>query len=122
MPVLGTVAWNVTVGVEHFCGVTPRYLGANIDGAHVNTGAQSRTRPDGRAPTGILARMDLAPYVDDRSPRGIAATVARLVRGGDLRPGDRLPTVRTLAAELGVSPATVSGAWQALAEIGRAHV
>lgn len=62
--------------------------------------------------------MDLASHVDDRSPRGIAATVARLVRGGDLRPGDRLPTVRVLAAQLGVSPATVSGAWQALATVG----
>lgn len=62
--------------------------------------------------------MDLAAHVDDRSPRGIAATVARLVRGGDLRPGDRLPTVRVLSAELGVSPATVSGAWQALAAVG----
>ncbi|MBO3084488.1 aminotransferase-like domain-containing protein [Cellulomonas fengjieae] len=62
--------------------------------------------------------MDLASHVDDRSPRGIAATVARLVRGGDLRPGDRLPTVRALAADLGVSPATVSGAWQALSTVG----
>ena len=62
--------------------------------------------------------MDLAAHVDDRSPRGIAATVARLVRGGDLQPGDRLPTVRVLSAELGVSPATVSGAWQALAAVG----
>ena len=66
----------------------------------------------------ILTRMDLASHVDDRSPRGIAATVARLVRGGDLRPGDRLPTVRHLAADLGVSPATVSGAWQALSAVG----
>jgi len=61
--------------------------------------------------------MDLAAHVDDRSPRGIAATVARMVRNGELRPGDRLPTVRFLAAELGVSPATVSGAWQALSAV-----
>lgn len=62
--------------------------------------------------------MDLAAHVDDRSPRGIAAAVARLVHGGDLVPGDRLPTVRALAVDLGVSPATVSGAFQALATVG----
>jgi DNA-binding transcriptional MocR family regulator len=62
--------------------------------------------------------MHLADHVEDRSPRGIAAAVARLVRTGDLRPGDRLPTVRELAADLAVSPATVSGAWQALGAVG----
>ncbi|QHT55342.1 aminotransferase class I/II-fold pyridoxal phosphate-dependent enzyme [Cellulomonas sp. H30R-01] len=62
--------------------------------------------------------MDLAAHVDDRSPRGIAAAVARLVHGGELVPGDRLPTVRALAVDLGVSPATVSGAFQALATVG----
>lgn len=65
-----------------------------------------------------MSPVDVAPHVEDRSPRGIAAAVSRLVRSGDLRPGDRLPTVRRLAAELGVSPATVSGAWQALAAVG----
>lgn len=65
-----------------------------------------------------MASMDVAQHVEDRSPRGIAAAVSRLVRNGDLRPGDRLPTVRRLAADLGVSPATVSGAWQALAAVG----
>lgn len=65
-----------------------------------------------------MTAMDVAQHVEDRSPRGIAAAVSRLVRSGELRPGDRLPTVRRLAADLGVSPATVSGAWQALAAVG----
>ncbi len=65
-----------------------------------------------------MCGMDVAQHVEDRSPRGIAAAVSRLVRSGELRPGDRLPTVRRLAADLGVSPATVSGAWQALAAVG----
>ena len=56
--------------------------------------------------------------VQDRSPRGIASAVHRLIRAGRLEAGDRLPTVRDLARELGVSPATVSEAWQALAAVG----
>ncbi|HEV7949255.1 MAG TPA: aminotransferase class I/II-fold pyridoxal phosphate-dependent enzyme, partial [Glaciihabitans sp.] len=56
--------------------------------------------------------------VDEATPSGIAGAIARLITSGDLAPGDRLPTVRDLAAELGVSPATVSHAWQALAGVG----
>ncbi|MDQ1550678.1 MAG: hypothetical protein QOD50_100 [Actinomycetota bacterium] len=56
--------------------------------------------------------------VEDSSPSGIAGTIARLIASGDLAPGDRLPTVRELAVDLGVSPATVSHAWQALASVG----
>src|SRR5664279_5928967 len=56
--------------------------------------------------------------IDEPTPRGIAAGIARLITSGDLAPGDRLPTVRALAAELGVSPATVSHAWQTLAGAG----
>ena len=53
--------------------------------------------------------LDLvARSVQDRSPKGIAAAVHRLIRAGKLQTGDRLPTVRDLAKELGVSPATVS--------------
>lgn len=48
---------------------------------------------------------------DDVSAQGIAAAVTGLVRNERLKPQDRLPTVRRVAAELGVSPATVSGAW-----------
>jgi DNA-binding transcriptional MocR family regulator len=60
----------------------------------------------------------VAVAVEDPSPSGIAGTIARLIASGDLAPGDRLPTVRELAAELSVSPATVSHAWQALAGVG----
>lgn len=56
--------------------------------------------------------------VVDRSPKGIAAAVHRLIRTGRLSTGDRLPTVRDLARELGISPATVSEAWQALSAVG----
>jgi DNA-binding transcriptional MocR family regulator len=56
--------------------------------------------------------------VEERSPHGIASAISRLITTGDLAPGDRLPTVRDLARDLGVSPATVSHAWQTLAAAG----
>ncbi|MCY7396923.1 MAG: aminotransferase class I/II-fold pyridoxal phosphate-dependent enzyme [Nocardioides sp.] len=56
--------------------------------------------------------------LEDRTPRGIAAVLARAIRAGELGPGDRLPTVREVAGDLGVSPATVSAAWQALRRTG----
>ena len=56
----------------------------------------------------------LAGEVDDRSARGIAAGVAGLIRRGSLAAGTQLPTVRALAHELSVSPATVSEAWSLL--------
>lgn len=60
----------------------------------------------------------VAAAAEERTPHGIAAGIARLINAGELAPGDRLPTVRELATELGVSPATVSGAWQSLAGVG----
>ncbi len=56
--------------------------------------------------------------IEDRTPRGIAGAISRAIRSGALGPGDRLPTVRDVAADLGVSPATVSSAWQALRRTG----
>ena len=41
-----------------------------------------------------------------------------MVSSGDLRPGDRLPTVRSVARELGVSSSTVADAWRVLARHG----
>jgi DNA-binding transcriptional MocR family regulator len=56
--------------------------------------------------------------LDDRTPGGIASAIARQITDGEFRPGDRLPTVRDVAADLGVSPATVSAAWQLLGRAG----
>ena len=56
--------------------------------------------------------------VEDRSARGIAAAVSRLVTTGKLAAGTRLPTVREVARELGVSPTTVSEAWRSLTRAG----
>jgi DNA-binding transcriptional MocR family regulator len=56
--------------------------------------------------------------VQDRSARGIAAAVGRLVSAGNLPAGTRLPTVRDVARSLGVSPTTVSEAWRSLTRAG----
>ena len=54
----------------------------------------------------------------DRSASGIASAMNRLISGGQLVSGDRLPTVRVLAHRIGVSPSTVSEAWQVLGDAG----
>lgn len=48
----------------------------------------------------------------------IRAQVAGLVAAGLLRTGDRLPTVRTLAADLGVATGTVARAYRELEGAG----
>lgn len=60
--------------------------------------------------------------VDPAAPepiyRQICARVAALVEDGTLRPGDRLPPTRALAAALGVHRATVVRAYDELAALG----
>ena len=41
-----------------------------------------------------------------------------MIREGSIAPGERLPTVRSIAAELGVGVATISRAWSRLADAG----
>ncbi|MEC3956116.1 aminotransferase class I/II-fold pyridoxal phosphate-dependent enzyme [Nocardia sp. CDC153] len=60
----------------------------------------------------------LALAVHDRTATGIAAAISHRIRSGALPPGTRLPTVREVARELRVSPATVNQAWRALAAAG----
>ena len=48
----------------------------------------------------------------------IAGAVCQAIRSGQLKPGDRLPTVRRLASDLGVSLTTVTAAFKSFAESG----
>jgi len=60
----------------------------------------------------------IATASDDRSARGIAAALGRMISAGIVPDGARLPTVRELAKRLEVSPTTVSDAWRSLANVG----
>lgn len=53
----------------------------------------------------------LAEKIADRSIRGIALETSALIRAGVLPVGTRLPSIRDLAYELKISPATLSEAW-----------
>lgn len=83
------------------------------------------THPHASDGSASLKAASLMPAVvdeiDDPTPAGIAAAINRLIRSGQLAVGDRLPTVRELAGELGVSPSTVNDAWQALGAVGAIH-
>lgn len=68
--------------------------------------------------TGATLDVVLAAIEHDRTARGIAGAVNRLIGAGVLPVDTRLPTVRDLARRLGVSPTTVSDAWQQLAAVG----
>lgn len=59
-----------------------------------------------------------AAVVSGSSASEIAVSVETAIRRGTVAPGQRLPTVRALALELGMSPATVNAAYRTLRERG----
>jgi GntR family transcriptional regulator len=71
-----------------------------------------------REPAPVTDHGGLFHDLDPRSPTPLYAQIAGRVRvavaAGDLTPGDSLPSVRHLARELRVNPATVVQAYRAL--------
>lgn len=57
-------------------------------------------------------------HISGGSAKEIAVGIESAVAAGALRPGDRLPSVRRLASEIGVSPATVASAYRDLRSRG----
>src|SRR5271170_8496229 len=55
------------------------------------------------------------------SSNQIAGSIENAIRGGRLRAGERLPTVRALATKLRVSPTTIAAAYSALRVRGLVH-
>lgn len=64
----------------------------------------------------VAARIVAA--VVESTPRGLASALRELITDGALPTGTKLPTVRSLAAELHMSASTVSEAWRLLAREG----
>jgi DNA-binding transcriptional MocR family regulator len=56
--------------------------------------------------------------LDHPAYRGLARAMARAIEGGQLRAGDKLPTHRALAFDLGLSVQTVSRAYDELTRMG----
>ncbi len=59
-----------------------------------------------------------AALITGATAREIAHSIEAAVREGDLGSGDALPTVRSLAATLGTSPATINSAYRMLRQRG----
>jgi GntR family transcriptional regulator/MocR family aminotransferase len=66
-----------------------------------------------------IGRTDLRRHSGSHLGAAIAAALEASIDEGRLAPGERLPTVRGLAAHLGVSPATIAVAYDELARRGR---
>lgn len=65
---------------------------------------------------------DLLSMLEERLPeptaRGLVTAVTAAIREGVLVPDTRLPPIRTVATQLGLSPTTVNAAWSLLARSG----
>lgn len=108
---------------EDRANAAPVVQGSDRDGRHEEeSGATVRTEPlvrSGEVSTAVLAaRLGRWTQGDGTLATRLAGAIAALIAGGELRPGDRLPAERSLAAAVAVSRGTVVAAYAAAAEQG----
>ncbi|HUH11490.1 MAG TPA: Clp protease N-terminal domain-containing protein [Longimicrobiales bacterium] len=111
---LGILATDrVVAAALEGCGVTPDSLTGGVSA----TGRQAGAAAGGdREPEVWFLTLDAA--ADTPLYEQIIRAVEVAVATGKLEEGERLPTVRQLAAELEIAPGTVARAYQALEEKG----
>lgn len=74
--------------------------------------------PDPAGADGRTLISQIEQRLAEPTARGLAQAVGAAIRDGALPPGVRLPPIRTVAAELALSPTTVSSGWALLARAG----
>ncbi|WP_308036537.1 aminotransferase class I/II-fold pyridoxal phosphate-dependent enzyme [Actinoplanes sp. DH11] len=98
--------------------VTPRPTDLGAVPQRPDLGAVTPRRTDLGAVPQPPALGAVTQRLTDPSARGLAEAVSRAVGDGALAPGAKLPPVRSVAAELRLSPSTVNAAWQLLRRAG----
>lgn len=68
--------------------------------------------------TGLSLLGRIEEHMTGPTARGLADAVSVMIREGQLAEGDRLPPIRHVATEFGLSPTTVSSAWAMLQRAG----
>ena len=66
----------------------------------------------------VRLRLELNPSLGIPIYRQVVEGVRRLVAGGVLKPGDRLPSIRDLASQLRINPSSTVRAYQELEHAG----
>lgn len=67
----------------------------------------------------MIVRLD--PASPTSPSEQLVAQIAASIEAGELSAGDRLPTIRALAADLGLAPGTVAKAYSELERAGWLH-
>lgn len=91
---------------------------APVDHGSATSAASTLVRAGEVSSEGLSARLGRWTHGDGTLATRLSQGIAGLIAGGELRPGDRLPAERTLAAASSVSRGTVVAAYADLAENG----